>query len=131
MPVEGTALEGKLTPAGMLVEFLDHFGLSHAPTPTVLTEEQRETAWALVSEEFEEFGVALDGDDLVKLADALADLVYVATYTAVKAGIPFDEVLAEVHSSNMTKERGPYWPLGKCIVKGDGFRPPDLQRFFS
>lgn len=54
----------------------------------------------------EELGETLDAmrkGDLVELADGLADLVYVALWTAVVHGIPLDDVFAEVHRANMMK----------------------------
>lgn len=57
-------------------------------------------------EEIEELGLAYCDNDLVKVADALADLVYVAVGTAHMMGIPFDEVFKVVHAANMQKIRG-------------------------
>jgi predicted HAD superfamily Cof-like phosphohydrolase len=68
--------------------------------------------------------------DLVKLADGLADLIYVAIGCALEFGIPLDRVWAEVHRTNMAK----VYPDGTVhrrddgkVLKPDGWRPPDLR----
>lgn len=62
---------------------------------------------------------------IVLAADALADLDYVITGTALEFGIPHTEVVAEVHRSNMTKEPGNVRADGK-ILKGPTYEPPDI-----
>jgi predicted HAD superfamily Cof-like phosphohydrolase len=61
---------------------------------------------AFMEEEIEELGQAYIDGDLVGVADALADLVYVALGTAHMMGIPFDQVFKVVHAANMQKIRG-------------------------
>lgn len=86
----------------------------------------------LVAEEHEEFVEAMnDGEDLVPIADAICDLIYVLCGTAVSFGIPLDECFAEVQRSNMSK----IGPEGKVNRREDGkilkhkdFSPPDLRR---
>lgn len=83
----------------------------------------------LLAEEVEEFAVATDERDLVGIADALADIVYVAYGAAVTYGIDLDAVLAEVHRSNMTKLDADGRVLlredGK-VMKSDRYTPPDV-----
>ncbi len=84
---------------------------------------------ALIEEEVGELTVAAARGDLVGIADALADIVYVAYGTAHVYGIDLDAVLTEVHASNMTKlgadGRPVRRPDGK-ILKGPDYRPPDI-----
>lgn len=61
---------------------------------------------AFMEEELDELQEAHHNHDLVKIADALADLVYVAVGTAHLMGIPFDAVFKAVHAANMQKQRG-------------------------
>jgi len=61
----------------------------------------------------------------VKVADALGDLLYVVYGAALEWGIPLDDVVAEIHRSNMTKDVGATRADGK-ITKGPGYEPPDL-----
>lgn len=79
---------------------------------------------ALLAEEYQEYEASEDARDLAGIADALADMVYVAYGTARCYGFDLDAVLAEVHASNMTKEPSEV-PGGKA-VKGPGYRPPDI-----
>ena len=57
----------------------------------------------LIEEELREFQEAAYDNDLVEIADALADLLYVVYGTAVSYGIDMEPVFAEVHRSNMSK----------------------------
>lgn len=66
-----------------------------------------------------------DKDDLVQIADGLADLLYVTFGAALAYGIPIEEVFTEVHRSNMTKPLIKN-ALGKTI-KGEGYEPPDIK----
>lgn len=61
---------------------------------------------AFMMEEITELCEAHAKRDLAGVADALADLVYVAIGTAHMMGIPFDQVFRVVHAANMRKQRG-------------------------
>ena len=61
---------------------------------------------AFLEEELEELELAHEAKDMVGVADALADLVYVAIGTAHMMGIDFDQVFKAVHAANMQKLRG-------------------------
>lgn len=78
----------------------------------------------LIFEEAAEAVIALARKDEVALADALADLTYVALGTADLYGLPMGEVFEEVHRSNMTKTRTPNDPRMK--KKGDDYEPPNI-----
>jgi predicted HAD superfamily Cof-like phosphohydrolase len=84
---------------------------------------------ALIEEEAAEFRAALEEGDLVAVADAVADLLYVVYGAALTFGIPAAEVFAEVHRSNMTKlgEDGlPIYREDGKVLKGPHYSPPDL-----
>lgn len=78
----------------------------------------------MLTEELDELNDGYLEGDLVKVADALADCIYVLAGTALAHGIPIDAVLAEVHRSNMTKTAGTRQD-GK-LMKGPGYEPPDI-----
>lgn len=83
----------------------------------------------LITEEFWELKDAYAERDIVKFADALADLLYVVYGTADEAGINVDAVFAEVHSSNMSKvvdSKVIRRHDGK-ILKPAGYFPPDIE----
>ena len=85
----------------------------------------------LHDEELNELIEAMDeDDDLVPIADAICDLIYVLCGTAVSFGIPLDECFAEVQRSNMSKlgfDGNPIVRDDGKILKGPDFTPPDLR----
>jgi predicted HAD superfamily Cof-like phosphohydrolase len=86
---------------------------------------------ALHAEEYAELRTAMvDDEDLVGVADAICDLIYVLCGTAVSFGIPLDECFTEVQRSNMSKLGEDGKPIvrddGK-ILKGPNFSEPDLH----
>jgi predicted HAD superfamily Cof-like phosphohydrolase len=90
--------------------------------------------YGFLQEELREMKESHDRGDLAGVADALADLVYVALGTAHMYRIPFDEVFAAVQEANMKKERASsaYDERSKRgssldVVKPKGWTPPDIQ----
>lgn len=85
----------------------------------------------LLREEFEEFRDAVEKNDLVSIADALGDIVYVAYGAALTYGVNLDAVLAEVHRANMSKLGSDGLPLlrddGK-VLKPETYVAPDVRR---
>lgn len=94
-----------MTPAKMVREFHEAFGLVIRETPSAAAVESHEVELrcSLHAEEAKELWRAMRNGDLIEVADGLADLVYVLYGTALHYGIDLDAVLAEVHRSNMTK----------------------------
>ena len=88
-------------------------------------------AWSLIQEELNEYRHAAETHDLVEVADALSDLMYVVLGTYVSHGLQdlAEALFAEVHRSNMSKldENGQviYRADGK-VLKSDRWSPPDL-----
>lgn len=115
-----------MSPLELVREFHLKFGLLIGDRPALPSEEERDARWRLLEEEFSEWGGAEAEDDIVKVADALADMVYVIYGTALRYGIPLDDVMAEVHRSNMTKELVPGGDVLKPVQKGAGYSPPAL-----
>ena len=88
----------------------------------------------LIKEELEELKEAMNNNDLLEVADALTDILYV-TYGAGHAfGIDLDKCFDEVQNSNMSKldESGKpiYNDAGK-VMKGPKYFKPDLSKFVS
>lgn len=84
----------------------------------------------LIKEELGEFSVADMDRNIVEVADALTDLLYVVYGAGHAYGIDLDKCFAEVHRSNMTK-----FPNGKAIrneagkvMKPDSYEPPNLKK---
>jgi predicted HAD superfamily Cof-like phosphohydrolase len=85
---------------------------------------------SLLQEEVGEFAEATASGDIVEIADALADIVYVAYGAAITYGIDLDAVLDEVHRSNMTKlddDGRPIYREDGKVIKSANFRPPDIR----
>ena len=80
--------------------------------------------YEFMREELEEYAAAIECGSLDGVADALADLIYVALGTAVVFGIDIAQIFEEVHRSNMTKDA--LDPLTKKGGKGPGYEPPRI-----
>jgi len=87
----------------------------------------------LILEELAELSRGLNEKNLEKVADALADLLYVVYGTAVATGLGpiIGKLFLEVHRANMTKDLGPRWPGDRGARKGTGYTPPDLKRIID
>jgi predicted HAD superfamily Cof-like phosphohydrolase len=96
-------------------EFHEAFGQRIGEKPEFPGREERILRRKLITEEFNELSDAEYANDLVEVADAIADIIYIACGTAVSYGIPLDDVFAEVHRSNMAKLVD-----GKVIRREDG-----------
>lgn len=98
-PVQGAPT---VKPAEAVEEFHRTYGLPVLDRPE-LVEERVELRLDLIREELAELVEAAEKLDLVGVADALGDLLYVIYGAAHEFGIPLDAVVAEIHRSNMTK----------------------------
>jgi predicted HAD superfamily Cof-like phosphohydrolase len=79
----------------------------------------------LIHEEvFEELFHALDTKDMEKIADGIADGIYVLLGTAIAFGIDLAPIWEEVHKTNMQKE--PSDDSVKKVKKPEGWQPPDI-----
>lgn len=105
------------------------FGQNVHSRATLQDAKTSELRYELIREELEELREAIDKKDIVEIADALTDILYV-TYGAGHAwGIDLDSCYHEVHRSNMSK-LGPngtpiYREDGK-VMKGPNYSPPNL-----
>lgn len=84
----------------------------------------------LIREELEELKVAIMHNDIVEVADALGDLLYVVYGAGCQFGIDLEPVFAEIQKSNLTKKGAVSRADGK-ITKGDKFVAPDLKKVLS
>ena len=88
----------------------------------------------LISEELEELKNAMASKDLLEVADALTDILYV-TYGAGHAfGINLDKCFDEVQNSNMSKlgsDGKPIYNDSGKVMKGPDYFKPDLSKFLS
>lgn len=94
--------------------------------------ERIELRQRLLREEYLEWLAAVSERDMVEVADALADMVYIIVGTALEFGIPLDRVWDEVHRSNMAKVdpvsgKATKRPDGK-VEKPKNWTPPNIER---
>ena len=81
-------------------------------------------------EEMDELRTAMRNHDIIEIADALGDIIYFAAHQALKYGIPIDDVVSEIHRSNMSKTAGKKDGRSvACVdaVKTESYRAPALQ----
>ena len=114
--------------------FMKTFGQEVKEKSSFSSDKINELRFNLIKEELEELRIAIDTKNLVEVADALTDILYV-TYGAGHAfGINLDKCFEEVQQSNMSKlsEDGKpiYNDAGK-VMKGPKYFKPDLNKFLK
>ena len=88
----------------------------------------------LIKEELEELNEAMQDENLLEVADALTDILYV-TYGAGHAfGIDLDKCFEEVQNSNMSKlgdDGKPIYNEAGKVMKGPNYFKPDLSKYLN
>jgi len=117
----------------MVQQFHETYNAYFNRQPTAsLPPEVVELRASLIQEELDEYREAAEAGDLVGIADALSDLMYVVLGTYVAHGLQdaAEELFAEVQRSNMSKldENGqPIFRADGKVLKSKLFSQPDLQ----
>lgn len=120
-----------------VAEFMrDVKGLTLPNKPIIRKTEVANLCYSLIEEEHwelsanltldREYGEYYDPARSARIADDLADLLYVVFYTCNAYGIDIEPIFDEVHRSNMTKKGGAKREDGKQL-KPPGYEPPDLE----
>ena len=114
----------------LVEDFMEAMGQEVNAVPTFPEEDIQRLRLDLIEEELDELHYAIDNKDMVEIADALGDLLYVVYGAGHAFGIDLDECFKEIHAGNMSK----LGPDGKPIKREDGkvlkpdtFFPPDLK----
>ena len=114
--------------------FMKTFGQEVKDKPAFSTDKINKLRIDLIKEELEELTEAMKNNDLLEVADALTDILYV-TYGAGHAfGIDLDKCFEEVQNSNMSKldENGkPIYNESGKVMKGPNYFKPDLSKFLN
>ena len=114
--------------------FMKTFGQEVKTNPSFSSDKINKLRIDLIKEELEELQEAMKNNDLLEVADALTDILYV-TYGAGHAfGIDLDKCFDEVQNSNMSKlgENGePIYNESGKVMKGPNYFKPDLTKFVS
>lgn len=118
-------------------KFHDSFGIKNNYQPTAkLSTEVAELRHRLIEEENNEYLEAAKNGDLVEVADALGDILYVLCGTLLSHGLQHKivEVFDEIQASNMSKLGSD----GKAIIREDGkvmkgpsYFKPDIKRILE
>ena len=114
--------------------FMKTFGQEVKTKPSFSTEKINKLRIDLINEELDELTEAMNKKDLLEVADALTDILYV-TYGAGHAfGIDLDKCFDEVQNSNMSKldENGkPIYNDSGKVMKRTNYFKPDLSKFVN
>ena len=115
-------------------QFMQTFGQEVKTKASFSDEKTNQLRIDLISEELEELKNAITSKDLLEVADALTDILYV-TYGAGHAfGINLDKCFDEVQNSNMSKlgsNGKPIYNESGKVMKGPDYFKPDLSKFLS
>ena len=114
--------------------FMETFGQEVKNKASFGSDKINQLRYNLIKEEQDELKQAIDNKDLLEVADALTDILYV-TYGAGHAfGINLDKCFDEVQNSNMSKldDNGkPIYNDDGKVMKGPKYFKPDLSKFLK
>ena len=114
-------------------EFHTAFKLNIQNTPTIhISEERKQLRFELMKEENEEYLEAAKNNDLIEVADALGDMLYILCGTIIEHGMQdkIEEVFNEIQRSNMSKldEDGkPIYREDGKVLKGPNYFKPNIK----
>ena len=112
--------------------FMQTFGQEVKSKPSFSTEKINDLRYNLIKEELDELKQAMKNKDLLEVADALTDILYVTYGAGIAFGIDLDKCFEEVQNSNMSKlgEDGkPIYNEAGKVMKGPNYFKPDLSKF--
>jgi predicted HAD superfamily Cof-like phosphohydrolase len=114
--------------------FMKTFGQEVKNKPSFGSDKINKLRIDLIKEELEELTEAMNNNDLLEVADALTDILYVTYGAGHSFGIDLDKCFDEVQNSNMSKldenNKPIYNDAGK-VMKGPKYFKPDLSKFVS
>lgn len=118
----------------MVQEFHEKFLVLVSKKPSIpigtMGDNLKKLRHRLIFEELQElYNDGFLNNDLVQIADALGDLLYVVYGTAVSFGIDLEPVFEEIHRSNMSKlwKNGVRKDKGGKVIKSPEYSPADLK----
>lgn len=109
------------------------FGLGVSDTPKAdLGNEKNRLRFNLMDEENKEYYQAAQNNDLVEVADALGDMLYILCGTILEHGMQYkiEEVFEEIQRSNMSKlgsDGKPIYREDGKVLKGPDYFAPDIR----
>ena len=112
--------------------FMETFGQEVKTQPSFSSEKINNLRYNLIKEELDELKKAMDNKDLLEVADALTDILYVTYGAGIAFGIDLDKCFEEVQNSNMSKlgvDGKPIYNEAGKVMKGPNYFKPDLSKF--
>lgn len=115
-----------------VADFHNAFQIGNNNRPVVISQEEALLRYTLMREENEEYLEAAQKGDLVEIADALGDQLYILLGTILRHGLQhkIEEVFDEIHRSNMSKldENGqPIYREDGKVMKSALYFKPDIK----
>ena len=114
--------------------FMKTFGQEVKTKPSFSNDKINKLRIDLIQEELEELTDAMQRKDLLEVADALTDILYVTYGAGHSFGIDLDQCFNEVQNSNMSKlgkDGKPIYNESGKVMKGPNYFKPDLKKFIS
>ena len=118
-------------------EFHTAFVIGHSETPKAdLGESKNTLRYNLMKEENEEYLEAVQNNDLIEIADALGDMMYILCGTIIEHGLQhkIEEVFDEIQRSNMSKlgtDGKPIYREDGKVMKGPNYFKPDFSKILG
>ena len=118
-------------------KFHDSFSIKNNYEPTgIIDEDMFSLRHRLMNEENEEYLEACKSGDLVEIADALGDMMYILCGTILSHGLQdkIEDVFEEIQKSNMSKldsDGNPIYRQDGKIMKGLNYFKPDIKKILS
>ena len=112
--------------------FMKTFGQEVKTKAELSNNKINELRISLINEELEELKKAIEDNDILEVADALTDILYVAYGAGHAFGIDLDKCFNEVQESNMSKlgpDGKPIYNESGKVMKGPNYFKPDLSKF--
>ena len=112
--------------------FMKTFGQEVKTKSELSNDKINELRISLINEELDELKKAIKDNDILEVADALTDILYVAYGAGHAFGINLDKCFNEVQQSNMSKlgsDGKPIYNESGKVMKGPNYFKPDLSKF--
>ena len=118
-------------------EFHKVFNLDFLEVPTAnIGLEKNKLRFNLMKEENEEYLNAANNNDLIEVADALGDMLYILCGTIIEHGFQYkiDEIFDEIQNSNMSKlgnDGKPIYREDGKVLKGPNYFKPNIEKILN
>lgn len=118
-------------------EFHEMFKLGIEKNPvSILKNDKAALRYELMKEENEEYLEAVENNDLIEVADALGDMLYILCGTILEHGMSdlIETVFDEIHRSNMSKlgkDGKPVYREDGKVMKGPNYFRPDISKIIN